>query len=417
MEYIERSITPYIKAAADNFKAVLVTGARHTGKTTLLRTLFPDSKYVSFDDPFIEDQAVRSTESFMSLNRPPVAFDEIHRVPELLRYIKMECDSRYEYGLYCLTGSQSFESMGNVTGSLSGRVSVFELSALSLREIRKDPFSEPFLPTPEYVAKRGKTAAKPGNIWQIIHRGGYPELYGDPAPDWRQFYADCVRTYLEREAREMAHVKDPGSFLRFMTAVASRTGQVVNYSDIARETGRDPATIRNWIRVLEATGIIYLLKPCSPSVLKRGTKTPKVYFRDTGLVSYLTGWLTPETLEHGSMAANMFETFAVSEILKSYSNQGIDYRYCVSYYRERESAKDGEEKEPGSGIDLIIEENGTLYPVNIKKGSTDPARAAGSFRILDKAEGRKRGKGAVISLCPAPGMIRENVLELPVWYI
>ena len=205
-----------------------------------------------------------------------------------------------------------------------------------------------------------------------------------------------------------------------MVAVAARTGQMVNYANIADEVGRDAATIRNWFSILEASGIIYLLEPYTPSVLKRAIKTPKVYFRDTGLASYLTRWLTPDTLAYGAMAGNMFETFVISEILKSYSNQGIDYRYCVSYYRGKDKKrirKDGKEIEVDGEIDFIIEENGVLYPIEIKKNTSETAYATSAFQVLDRVEEKKRGMGAVISMCPAPGMLRENVLELPVWFI
>lgn len=420
MAYIERSISSYVQKAQQNFKAVLITGARQTGKSTLLKQLFPERKYVTFDDPFIEDQAVRNGNMFMTLNQPPVTFDEVQRVPNLFRYIKIECDARDQYGLYCLSGSQPFRLMQSVSESLSGRVSIVELSGLSLREIMGDSFTDPFLPTMDYVAGRQKTAKKPDQIWRIIHRGSYPELYRNPDLDWQQFYAGYIKTYLERDVRELSAVQDLDVFRRFMVAVAARTGQMVNYSNIADEIGRDASTVRNWMSVLEASGIIYLLEPYTPSVLKRAIKTPKVYLRDTGLACYLTRWLTPETLAYGAMAGNMFETFVISEILKSYSNQGIDYRYLVSYYRGRDKKKilkDGEEKEVEGEIDFIIEENGILHPIEIKKNTSETAYAASAFQVLDKVKEKKRGMGAVISMCPVPGVLRENILELPVWYI
>ena len=356
----------------------------------------------------------------MTLNQPPVTFDEVQRVPDLFRYIKIECDKRDEYGLYCLSGSQPFRLMQNVSESLSGRISIIELTGLSLREIQGDTFDQPFLPSMDYVMERQKTARQPENIWQIIHRGSFPELYQNPELDWQQFYASYIKTYLERDVRELSAVQNLDVFRRFMVAVAARTGQMVNYANIADEVGRDAATIRNWFSILEASGIIYLLEPYTPSVLKRAIKTPKVYFRDTGLASYLTRWLTPETLAYGAMAGNMFETFVISEILKSYSNQGIDYRYCVSYYRGKDKKRirrDGKEIEVEGEIDFIIEENGVLYPIEIKKNTSETAYAASAFQVLDKVEDKKRGMGAVISMCPAPGMLRENVLELPAWFI
>ena len=195
---------------------------------------------------------------------------------------------------------------------------------------------------------------------------------------------------------------------------------MVNYASIANEIGKDQNTIKNWLSILEASGIVYLLEPFSNSLLKRAIKTPKLYFRDTGLVSYLTRWLTPETLAMGAMSGHVFETFVISEILKSYSNKGIDYKYCVSYYRGKDKKivkKDGEEKEIESEIDLIIEENGVLYPIEIKQNSQVSVDATMAFTILDKVEDKKRGMGAVVCLCPQPGMLRENVLQLPVWYI
>ena len=420
MVYIERSITPYVQKAEKNFKAVLITGARQAGKSTLLKKLFPSRKYITFDDPFIEEQAIQNAGMFMTLNQPPVTFDEVQRIPDLFRYIKIECDKRDEYGLYCLSGSQPFRLMQNASESLSGRISIIELAGLSLREIQGDTFDQPFLPSMDYVMERQKTARQPENIWQIIHRGSFPELYQNPELDWQQFYASYIKTYLERDVRELSAVQNLDVFRRFMVAVAARTGQMVNYANIADEVGRDAATIRNWFSILEASGIIYLLEPYTPSVLKRAIKTPKVYFRDTGLASYLTRWLTPETLAYGAMAGNMFETFVISEILKSYSNQGIDYRYCVSYYRGKDKKRirrDGKEIEVEGEIDFIIEENGVLYPIEIKKNTSETAYAASAFQVLDRVEDKKRGMGAVISMCPAPGMLRENVLELPVWFI
>ena len=420
MPYIERSITSYIQKAGQGFKAILITGARQTGKSTLLKKLFPEIKYVTFDDPFIEDQAVRNANMFMTLNQPPVIFDEVQRTPDLFRYIKIECDNRSEYGLYYLSGSQPFRLMQSVSESLSGRVLIVELAALSLREIEGDPFSKPFLPTMDYIIERQKTVHRPENIWQRIHRGSYPELYQNPELDWQQFYASYVKTYLERDVRELSAVQDLDAFRRFMIAVAARTGQMVNYANIADEVGRDAVTIKNWMSILEASGIIYLLEPYAPSVLKRAIKTPKIYFRDTGLASYLTRWLTPDTLALGAMAGSIFETYVISEILKSYSNQGIDYRYCVFYYRGKDKKKikrNGEEYEVDGEIDFIIEENGILYPIEIKKNTSEIAYATSTFQVLDKVEEKKRGIGAVISMCPVPGQLRENVLEIPVWYI
>ena len=415
MKYITRKIENKLLGSSKTFKAVLLTGARQVGKSTVLKNIFPAYKYVSLDDPFLEEQAKTSGDLFLSLNQPPVTLDEVQRAPELFRYIKIACDSSDEKGLFLLSGSQQFKLMQDASDSLSGRVCIIELAGLSLREIMDDPFNERFVPTMDYVKERAKTAKTPRNIWEIIHRGSYPELQ-DKKVSWSDFYASYVKTYLERDVRELSAVHDLDVFRRFMIAAAARTGEVLNYSHIASEVGKDVGTIKNWISILETSGIIYLLEPYTASVLNRAIKTPKLYFRDTGLASYLTRWLTPEALAYG----HMFETFVVSEILKSFSNAGIDYRYCVSYYRGKDKkkvVKDGEEISVESEIDFIIEENGVLYPIEIKQSSRVTADETGAFTVLDKIPDKKRGTGAVVCLCPQPGALRDNVLQIPVWYI
>lgn len=411
MEYIRRSIEDIVLKSEKTFKSILVTGARQTGKSTVLQKLFPEKKYVPVDDPFIEEQAVEQPEMFMMLNPPPVIYDEVQRAPNLFRYIKIKCDESDERGLFCLSGSQPLELMEGVSESLSGRIGIIELSGLSMREIKGDSFNRSFVPTMEYVQERSKSVKPFDNIWEVIHRGGYPELQ-NPDVDWSVFYSSYIKTYLERDVRSMSAVQNLDDFRKFMIAVAARTGQMINYANIADEVGKDQSTIKRWLSVLEASGIICLLEPFSSSVLKRAIKTPKVYFRDTGLAAYLTRWLTPETLANGAMSGAFFETFVISEILKSYSNRGIDYRYCVSYYRGRDKKKTSENE-----IDLIIEENGTLYPVEIKRSSKVTADQTSAFSVLDGIPDKKRGMGAVICMCPQPGALRENLLRLPVWYI
>ena len=411
MEYIRRSIEDIVLKSEKTFKNILVTGAWQTGKSTVLQKLFPEKKYVPVDDPFIEEQAVEQPEMFMMLNPPPVIYDEVQRAPNLFRYIKIKCDESDERGLFCLSGSQPLELMEGVSESLSGRIGIIELSGLSMREIKGDSFNRSFVPTMEYVQERSKSVKPFNNIWEVIHRGGYPELQ-NPEVDWSVFYSSYIKTYLERDVRSLSAVQNLDDFRKFMIAVAARTGQMINYANIADEVGKDQSTIKRWLSVLEASGIIYLLEPFSSSVLKRAIKTPKVYFRDTGLAAYLTRWLTPETLANGAMSGAFFETFVISEILKSYSNRGIDYRYCVSYYRGRDKKKTSENE-----IDLIIEENGTLYPVEIKRSSKVTAEQTSAFSVLDGIPDKKRGMGAVICMCPQPGVLRENILQLPVWYI
>ncbi len=419
MNYIQRSIETRLLQAMKAYKAVLVTGPRQAGKSTLLKQLFPARKYVSLDDPFLEEQANQNGSTFMMLNQPPITIDEAQRAPMLFRYIKMRCDESEEKGLFCLSGSQQFRLMKNVSETLAGRVSILELPGLSLRELQGDPFALPFLPTMEYLLERQKTVKAPKNLWQIIHRGSYPALQ-DPDLEWAAFYADYVRTYIERDVRELSAVHDLDAFRRFMVAAAARTGSVLNCSNIASEVGKDLATIKNWLSILEASGIVYLLEPYASTALKRAIRAPKLYFRDTGLVCYLTRWLTDETLAYGAMNGPIFETFVISEILKSFSNAGLDYRYFASYYRGKDKIqrqKDGESMEIDGEIDLILEENGVLYPIEIKTASRASADMSAAFQVLNKIPEKQRGMGAVVCLCPQPGQLRENVLQIPAWYI
>lgn len=218
----------------------------------------------------------------------------------------------------------------------------------------------------------------------------------------------------------MAAVQNLNTFRQFMIAAAARTGEILNYSSIASEIGKDVGTVKNWISILEASGIVYLLESFTSNVLKRAIKSPKLYFRDTGLVCYLTRWLTPENLAYGAMSGPVFETFVVSEILKSFANEGLDYRHFVSYYRGRDKKKlkqNGEIQELESEIDLIIEENGILYPIEIKQNTQAKAIMTSTFTVLDQIPGKKRGMGAVICNCPDVGGLRENILQIPVWYV
>lgn len=419
MDYISRALEDRLYQYEKTYKAILVTGARQVGKSTLLKKIFPDRKYVSLDDPFMEEQAREAGNMFLALNPPPVTIDEVQRAKELFRYIKIKCDESDEKGLFCLSGSQPFYLMQNVSESLSGRIGIVELSGLSLRECMKDSFHQHFLPTFEYAAERRKTVKKPENIWETIHRGGYPELQ-DKEKEWNAFYADYVKTYIERDVRELAAVQDLNAFRRLMIAAAARTGEILNYSNMASEIGKDVGTVKNWISILEASGIIYLLEPYASNILKRAIKSPKLYFRDTGLVCYLTRWLTAENLAYGAMSGPIFETFAVSEVLKSFSNEGLDYRHFVSYYRGRDKKKtkeNGVTQESEAEIDLIIEENGILYPIEIKKTAEAKAIITSAFSVLDQIPGKKRGTGAVLCNCPDVGYLRENILQMPVWYI
>ena len=255
MDYIKRAIEDIVLHSDKTFKSILITGARQTGKTKMIKELFPDKKYVLIDDPFIEDQANSNPNMFMMLNPPPVIYDEVQRAPDLFRYIKTTCDASDDKAQFCLSGSQPLELMEKASESLAGRVGIIELAPLSQREIDRDSFTLPFVPTMDYIKERSQSVIMSTNIWERIHRGGYPELQ-DPEVEWSMFFSSYVKTYLERDVRKLTAVKNLNDFRRFMVAVAARTGQIVNYSNISDEIGKDQTTVKAWMSILEASGIV-----------------------------------------------------------------------------------------------------------------------------------------------------------------
>lgn len=281
---------------------------------------------------------------------------------------------------------------------------------LSLREIHGIEFNKHFIPSEEYINAREKEMKPYSELWETIHRGSYPELYSSER-DWQEYYSSCVSTYLERDINELIS-SDSITFTKFLTAVAARTGEMLSYANIAGEIGVSEPTVKKWISILERTGIVYLLQPYSASVLKRAIKSPKIYFRDTGLACYLTRWLTPDTLKCSAVAGNMFETFVVSEILKSYVNEGKDYRFYIFYYRGKDKSSAGENE-----IDLIIEEDGILYPIEIKMSGNPKASMAGTNVVLDKVVEKSRGLGVILCLIDKKTYLRENLVALPIEYI
>ncbi len=411
MKYIKRHMQENILKANATFKALLVTGARQVGKSTLLRHVFPDRPYLTFDDPLLLEQA-RTEPGLFFRNHPyPVTLDEVQHIQELFPYIKMACDASEQKGLFSLTGSQAFQLMQHVSESLAGRTAIFELAGLSLREIDDVDFQLPFIPDEHYIAKRRPYVRHHQDIWQIIHRGSYPALY-EADVDWQQFYSSYVQTYLSRDVNALMRIKDHLKFMRFLTTMAARTGQMLNYSKVAEQADITASTAKEWTSILEASGIIYILQPFSNSALTRAIKTPKLYFRDTGLVCYLTKYLTAANAMNGAMAGELFETFVVSEILKSFTNAGIDYRMNITYYRGKDKSPQRE-----SEIDLLIEDGDLLYPVEIKMSANPKLAMTNSFDVIDKISGHKRGLGIILCLYPEPLWLNERTVALPIEYI
>lgn len=421
MYSIKRHIENVVERRSKNSKAILLTGPRQVGKSTLYKHLFSNVNQVTFDDDLLLAQAEEDMNLFLLNNPCPLMIDEVQKCPSIFNKLKIVLDNTDKYGNFYLTGSQKLQLMEGVSESLAGRVSVVELEGLSLREIKGISFNRHFIPTDTYIKDRERSLKEyRQGMWETIHRGSYPELYANPEREWVDFYQSYVKTYLERDVNKLIKAKNHLTFVKFLTCVAARTGQMINYANISSEIGVSEITVKEWISILEKSGIIYILKPYTSSALNRAIRTPKLYFRDTGLCCYLTRWLTPDTLKNGAMAGAMFETFVINEILKSYSNEGLEYDFNVFYYNGKDKKKkkeNGVEIEVDGEIDLILQEDGILYPIEIKMSATPKADMASEFDVLDGVPDKKRGMGAIICLYDKKLFLRENLIALPLEYI
>ena len=405
--YIKRHIEDTVLRRAEMKGAVVVTGARQVGKTTLIEKLKPNITRVTFDHLPTRRAAIDEPSSFFILNPPPIFIDEVQYAPDVFSYIKIHLDQSKNKGDFFLTGSQSYQLMENVTESLAGRAGILELHGLSLREIRGESWRVPFLPTTGYLQDRKTymTSLDIRDIWSIMHRGSLPELVVQTDFEWDAFYADYVKTYIERDVRQLAQVANEGDFMKFMTVCAAMTGQLLNLASISREIGISQPTARRWLSILESGSIVYLLKPYSNNAIKRAVKTPKLYFLDIGLAAYLTKWLTAETLSAGAMNGHFFESFVISEILKSYTNAGKEPDL---YF-----LRDGNQRE----IDLLIHQDNTLYPLEIK-AQTEPRRNdLKHFSMLDEIKSVNVGEGGIICLASDLLPLTSKHNTIPLWAI
>ena len=361
---------------------------------------------------------------FLNKQNIPLFIDEAQKVPSIFETIKEKIENdQLGYGSYIISGSQKLKlHQGEET--LAGRVSTNELSGLSLREIFDVEFNNHFIPTENYISMREKKLKKYGDLWDVIHRGQYPELYENKEKEWEDFYSSYINTYLERDVADLVNTNNLLTFTKFMKCVAARTGNVLVYSNIANEVGVDEKTISAWINILVRSNIIYLLQPYYNSHLVRSIKSPKVYFRDTGLVCYLTRWLTKETAQNGNMSGNLFETFVINEIIKSFSNAGEKYDFSIFYYRGKDKKKkkiklDGKiiEEEVEEEIDLIIQEGDKLYPIEIKETESPTVSMASEFDVLDKDIDKHRALGVILCTYPEKIYLRDNLICLPIEYV
>ncbi|MBR2671718.1 MAG: ATP-binding protein [Oscillospiraceae bacterium] len=409
MEYISRHMENRILELSRSYSAILLTGPRQAGKTTMLRELAEKEnigrRYVTLDDLADRYLAKNDPALFLQLHKPPILIDEVQYAPELFTYIKIHIDEHHNPGDFWMTGSQIFRLMRGIQESLAGRVALLHMSPLSQREITGAP-CVPFTVDPErLLAEQDQIdPVTTPELFTRLWNGSMPGLISGRTPDRNVFYSSYLSTYVERDVRELSGSVDALKFNRFVTAVAARCSQLLNYSSLAEDADIDVQTSKAWINILETLGIIFLLHPYSNNVLKRTIKTPKVYFYDTGLVCYLTRWSSPEVAESGAMSGALLENYTVSEIMKSYQNAGREpYLY---FYRDRDAKE----------IDVILEGDGKLCPLEIKKTVTPDKRLTRAFSVIDRSPLRL-GTGAVLCMAEKLSAFDSSNLIIPIWLI
>jgi predicted AAA+ superfamily ATPase len=405
----ERTLLPVIQQTSETFPALLLSGPRQVGKTWLLEhAAEPKRKYVSLDDLDARELAKNDPRSFIQKYEPPLIIDEIQYAPGLFTYIKIYADSHKKNGLFWLTGSQKFRLMQGIQESLAGRVAIIDLLGLSYKEKTGKAYEQvPFIPDMGLAFtqnKKKKKALKLFDVYEHIWRGSFPRLYADKKLDRERFYSSYIQTYIERDVKDFHGLSDEIKFYNFLRMTAARTGTLLNYNSLANDAGIDVKTVKLWLSILERSGIIKRLEPYYVNVSKRMVNTPKFYFLDTGLCSYLAGYETPKILESGMLNGAIFETYVFSEILKSYWHRGREP--FIYFYR------DHDQKE----IDFVLERNGRLFPMDAKKTSRPGTADFKNFKVLDKLD-KPAATGALVCLYPEILPMDKNVLSVPIWEI
>lgn len=419
-KYKTRTIETSLNSLIGKCPVIMITGPRQVGKTTLLNHLVATSNekinYVSLDNLLIRSQAIEEPELFLRNYETPLIIDEFQYAPELLSYIKIKVDDArqkemFEDGqevgtLYYLTGSQVFQTMKNVSESLAGRIGILDLYGFSTRELEE--IEEPiFIPDISLLKNKKRVQTKlTSKIYENIVNGSYPEVNNNNGRNTEQFYEDYIRTYIERDVRQLINIKDENKFIKFITSVAARTAQEYNAFDIANDIGVDSKTVDEWISILKNTNLIYMLQAYSNNNVQKAIKRPKIYFMDTGLACYLTGYMSYETLERSAYNGAIFETYIISEIIKSYTNNGKDPSKRLYYYR------DTNQKE----IDLLVFYDNTVYPVEIKKSANPGKTALKNFEVVNKF-GVEVGNGIVLCMMENIMPIDEMNYYVPIEYI
>lgn len=407
MTYINRDLESKIISLSEEYSAILITGPRQVGKTTVLRRLTQENRtYVTLDD--LEERAMAQNDPalFLQMHDRPILIDEVQYAPQLFSYIKIEIDNGAEPGSFWLTGSQSFRMMELARESLAGRVALLHMPSLSQHEIYGSGVAAPFTINLNALKERIKSH-KPADMQEIYRRiwnGSMPGLVSGRFSDRDVFYSRYLQTYIDRDVSELINLTDKLIFRDFIRASACRIGQLLNIHDIAQDVGVSDDTAKRWLQVLEKSDIVFYLRPYSNNLLKRTVKTPKLYFFDTGLVAYLTKYSSPDILANGALNGAILENYVVAELLKTYHNNAKE---CLLwYYRDKEMHE----------IDMIIESDGMLHPLEVKRSVNPGSGLTGAFDILSKGSVPK-GKGAVLCMRPTLSAVDAENYIVPIWMV
>ncbi len=405
---LPRTLSGLLETAVQGFPAVLVTGPRQSGKTTLLRTRFEAThRYVSLEAPHVRERALADPVGFLADHPAPVILDEIQNAPELLSYLQVEIDEDRRPGRWLLSGSQSFPLIQGTSQSLAGRVAVLTLLPLSWDEIsrRARELDSVEAVLGEMFAARPETKSPDAtpDLAQWLLQGGFPQLWKDRQVDRQLWLSSYVQTYLERDVRSVLGVRDLGAFQTFLRLAAARTGQVLNLVDLARDVGVSPPTVRQWLSVLEASHLVFLLRPYLENFGKRLIKAPKLYWLDTGLVCFLLGLKDEDAVLRGPMAGALFETAVVAEIAKVFHHRGLPP--ALWYWRSRE----------GHEVDLLVERSGKLHPIEIKAATTPRPGQVENLTRWRSLAGEKAGSGLLVAAAENASSLVPEIRVLP-WH-